>query len=82
MVVLDPAGNVKMKTKDKPEQIVEVEKDVDPYRAEDEHFIECIREDKEPLLSGLEARADLEVTLAIQKSSKLGKVITLSRSRK
>jgi len=41
------------------------------------HFIDCIIEDKEPIVNGKEGRADLEVVLAAYKSSKTAKPIGL-----
>ncbi|MBI3617498.1 MAG: gfo/Idh/MocA family oxidoreductase, partial [Candidatus Omnitrophica bacterium] len=37
----------------------------EPLRKELEHFCECIREDKTPLISGKEAQEALKVALAI-----------------
>jgi len=47
------------------------------YLEEDKHFIDCIVNDKEPLASGGDGRAALELTLAATKSFKLGKPVTL-----
>lgn len=39
----------------------------EPLKRELSHFIECVREDKKPLVSGLEGRDALKTALAIQK---------------
>ena len=49
----------------------------DGVREEISHFIECIREDKEPLCNGIEGRKSLEVALAVLESIKKNKVIEL-----
>jgi len=47
------------------------------YLEEDRHFIDCIVNDREPLASGEDGRAVLELTLAATKSFKTGEPITL-----
>ena len=47
------------------------------YLEEDRHFADCIANDKEPLASGEDGRAVLELTLAATKSFKTGEPITL-----
>ncbi|MBI2914737.1 MAG: Gfo/Idh/MocA family oxidoreductase [Firmicutes bacterium] len=44
--------------------------DEDGFRGEIEHFITCIREDKEPIVSGQDGMRDLEVCLAILRSGR------------
>jgi UDP-N-acetylglucosamine 3-dehydrogenase len=46
----------------------------EPLRREIEHFIECIRDDKEPLVSSQDGRYVLTVALAAVESSRTGKV--------
>lgn len=46
----------------------------EPLRLELEHFIDCVRHDKSPLVSGEVARHTLEVALAAVESYKTGKV--------
>lgn len=50
---------------------------VNLYRAGVEHFVKCIKENRQPINSGYEAIRDLEVVLAAYESSKLGKTIKL-----
>jgi predicted dehydrogenase len=45
-----------------------------------DYLIECIEEDKEPIASGEDARKSLEVALAVYKSAKTGKAVTLPLS--
>jgi myo-inositol 2-dehydrogenase/D-chiro-inositol 1-dehydrogenase/scyllo-inositol 2-dehydrogenase (NAD+) len=47
------------------------------YLEEDRHFVDCIVNDREPLASGEDGRAVLELTLAATKSFKTGEPITL-----
>jgi predicted dehydrogenase len=39
-----------------------------------EHFVDCVREDKEPLVTGELAKAALKVALCAYQSVKTGKV--------
>ncbi len=45
---------------------------------EDRDFVDAIREDREPSMSGREGRADIEVALAIHESSREGRIVELS----
>ena len=45
--------------------------------AEVGHFIDCIREDREPLISAQDGRVALEVSLAAQQSAETHEVVTL-----
>ena len=47
------------------------------YLEEDKHFIDCIINDKNPLVSGEDGRTALEAVLAATKSFKEGKPVTL-----
>jgi predicted dehydrogenase len=47
------------------------------YLEEDRHFVDCIVNDREPLASGEDGRAVLELTLAATRSLKRGEPITL-----
>jgi predicted dehydrogenase len=47
------------------------------YQREIEHFVECVLEDKTPVVSGIDGRAALEIALAAYRSSQEGKPITL-----
>ncbi|MBS7654060.1 MAG: Gfo/Idh/MocA family oxidoreductase [Candidatus Bathyarchaeia archaeon] len=49
----------------------------DAYLKEDKHFIECIINDRKPLVSGEDGRAALEAVLAATKSLEEAKPITL-----
>ena len=48
---------------------------VNMYRAEVEHFINCVQKDLEPINSGYEATKNLQIVLAAYESSKTGKKI-------
>ena len=45
---------------------------VSPYLLEDQHFVECILDDTEPMVTGEEALAALEVALAALQSIEAG----------
>lgn len=45
------------------------------FKAEIEHFVDCIELDKTPLTSGEEARRDLELVLAAYESAKTGRAV-------
>ncbi len=44
---------------------------------EDTDFVEAIRDDRNPMMNGREARADIEVALAIHESSRRGEIVNL-----
>jgi len=57
-----------------------VEKDfsgLDPFAAELQHFVDCIREGKEPSVPGEEGRASVALCLAVKKSVRSGQAVTL-----
>lgn len=49
----------------------------EPLRNELEHFVECIREDRDPLVGGVEGRHALEVALAAVRSYNVGRAVTI-----
>jgi len=49
----------------------------DAYLAEDEHFIQCILNDNEPAVTGLDGKKAVEVVLAGNRSIKEGMAINL-----
>jgi len=49
----------------------------DAYLAEDEHFISCILNDEEPIVSGLDGKKAVEVVLAGNRSIKEGRAVNL-----
>jgi len=51
--------------------------DQDDFLLETEHFIDCIINDKKPIMDGREGRKDLEVVLAAYKSAKTGRPVNL-----
>jgi myo-inositol 2-dehydrogenase/D-chiro-inositol 1-dehydrogenase len=51
------------------------------YPQELRHFIECVREDKTPLVSGEDGRAVLEIIYAAYESAGLGRKVRLDRAR-
>ncbi|MFQ5406003.1 MAG: Gfo/Idh/MocA family oxidoreductase [Candidatus Micrarchaeia archaeon] len=50
----------------------------EPLRIELEHFVDCVREDKKPFVSGEEGVKALEVALALVESSKKQRAINLN----
>jgi len=48
-----------------------------PYTEETKHFVECMLEDKKPLVDGEEGKRDLEVVLAAYESVREGRPIKL-----
>jgi len=51
--------------------------DQDDFYLETEHFIDCIINDKKPIMDGREGRKDLEIVLAAYKSAKTGRSVNL-----
>ena len=51
--------------------------DSDPFRAEFEHFYECVENDYEPLTSGAEGREAIRLCLAVKQSARSGKPVRL-----
>ena len=49
----------------------------DPYTAEIRHFVECVRDDKEPAVTAVDAVAALKVCLAALESIKTGQPVNL-----
>ena len=47
------------------------------YREELKHFIDCILQDKEPLIDGYSALSVIEIIEAIRSSSRDGKVVSI-----
>jgi len=58
----------------KPGVNVEIEKR-EPLKSELEHFIECIKEDKNPIVSGEDGRCVLQTAISAIESYKTGKAI-------
>jgi predicted dehydrogenase len=50
---------------------------VNPYRAEIEHFAECIEQGRQPLNNGAHALHNLNLVLAAYEAAKTGKVVAL-----
>lgn len=53
----------------------------DAYRAQIHHFVECIRQDREPRATGADALAAFEVGLAATFAARTGKPVTLEAVR-
>ena len=72
---IDPSGNVgrKVQGSDKVEALAVKGETIQ------EHFFRCLRENAEPMVTGRDGRAVLEIVLAIQKSSRTGKAVRLGR---
>lgn len=63
-----------------PEQAVQVPSSPvlhDPYYFEVQHFIECIREGSDPIVSAADARRAVEIALACELSAKTGQPVHL-----
>ncbi|MEW6231666.1 MAG: Gfo/Idh/MocA family oxidoreductase [Chloroflexota bacterium] len=54
---------------------------VTPFQAEISHFLECIEQDREPLVSPEDALAALEISLAALESIESGQPVTLGGAR-
>jgi UDP-N-acetylglucosamine 3-dehydrogenase len=52
----------------------------EPLRSELEHFISCIKEDKNPLVGGEEGKHALEVALACVESCKRGEIVKIGKT--
>ncbi|MGD8236969.1 MAG: Gfo/Idh/MocA family oxidoreductase [Armatimonadota bacterium] len=52
-----------------------------PFRAEFEHFHECVEEGREPLTSGAEGREAIRLCLAVKESARTGQAVRLSSQR-
>lgn len=50
----------------------------DPYRVQLEHFIDCIRDSTDPIVTAEDAYKAIELSLAAIKSAKIGKPINMS----
>jgi len=55
--------------------------DKDPYTLELEHFLDCLRQGKEPLITGEEALAALDIALAALESIATGEPVVISGER-
>jgi predicted dehydrogenase len=51
--------------------------DFDPFRAELEHFADCVRADGEPGVPGEEGRASVALCLAVKQSVRTGRLVAL-----
>ncbi len=51
--------------------------DSDPFRAEFEHFYECVEEEREPLTSGAEGREAVRLCLAVKEAVRTGQPVKL-----
>jgi predicted dehydrogenase len=51
--------------------------DSDPFRAEFEHFYECVEEEREPLTSGAEGGKAVRLCLAVKESARAGRPVKL-----
>lgn len=49
------------------------------YRVEIDHFIECIKEDREPLISGKEGLEDIRIILGAYRSCETGRRVNLNQ---
>jgi predicted dehydrogenase len=58
------------------EEKIELEPN-DAFVEELSHFFDCVRNDKQPLASGMDGRRSLEVVMAAFKSAETGQTVTL-----
>jgi predicted dehydrogenase len=49
----------------------------DPYRLQVEHFGQCIRQGRDPLVDGREGERDLEACLAVYEAAQAAKVVRI-----
>ncbi|KPK66277.1 MAG: hypothetical protein AMK73_00515 [Planctomycetes bacterium SM23_32] len=74
----DAPSRLRYVLKGREEATVEREfADFDPFRAELEHFADCVREQRQPLVPGEEGRASVAVCLAVKESVRTGRVVRL-----
>jgi predicted dehydrogenase len=75
-MIVNGEGSVILLMADNPDGFSKINiEPKDSFTAEIEHFADCIIQDSEPLMSGKEARRDLELVLAAYTSAKKGKTI-------
>lgn len=72
--IVSGESSVQVLEEDKPTLKIDVEQ-VDSFRAEIGHFADCIIKDTQPLMSGREARRDLELVMAAYRSAKTGTTV-------
>ncbi|MDF2722206.1 MAG: oxidoreductase domain protein [Paenibacillus sp.] len=68
---------------DKPGPFVDVPQSpgfTSPYEKEIEHYVDCIRDNKEPIVTAHDAYKALEIGLAVMESSRTGKAVILKHS--
>ncbi|MFQ6099271.1 MAG: Gfo/Idh/MocA family protein [Armatimonadota bacterium] len=80
-VVLGNDGQVKSQRRGDAAVTHELEGGVDSLLREDRHFVRCVQDDEEPEMSGEDGVAALELSLAIQESSRSGEVVRLPMDR-
>jgi len=74
--IVSGEGGVQVLRDDKPNEVSKI--DIEPkdsFRAEIEHFADCITHDTQPLMNGKEARRDLELVIAAYRSAKTGETV-------
>ena len=76
-VICDVRGEVRMKKVEGDEQVLPLEDIPDGFLAEDTDFVRCVQSGQPVPNGGETGRAALELSLAIQESSRTGKVIEL-----
>ena len=69
---------LRFKAEDQPLQEVSVNAPTYPYKKLIQHFIKCIIEDKEPLVTGNDGKAALKAGLASYKSSETGVPVSVT----
>jgi predicted dehydrogenase len=53
----------------------------DPYYRELKHFLDCIRDGSEPLVTAEDARAALEIAFAAERSCQTGQPVAIGGKR-
>jgi predicted dehydrogenase len=76
--LFDQAGYAAAQERSKSSGVLPISVEpVNPYRAELEHFVDCIEQDREPLNNGEHALHNLKLVLAAYEAAQTGRVIDL-----
>lgn len=78
VALMKPEGVVQLKTESEEETFTPPQ-DVDPYYDELREFVECVKEGRRAEIGVDVAHLAMEVALAVQRSSRMGRAITLAR---
>ena len=78
--IADSSGKVRKKLDGAEEEIVDTTDVAAGGETIQEHFVRCIEQDVEPLVTGVDGRAALAVILAAQESGRTGKSVDVASS--